>query len=191
MARRHQTLHLKLQRARPEQEKERVNVAMRSKANLRSVSVGLPFGMGNAEWQADDTEVRAAWSLYVELATRVAVEPLEADAGLLREALLSLHQLFPRTREILVAAGPSAGGRLPSVGGIAIAVLNKGLRPFLTKWHPELQEWEAQKPVTKGAREHELEFPRQAELRRELEVLQEQLRDYADVLAEIAGVKGA
>ena len=34
----------------------------RDPAVLKKVSVSLPFGIGSAEWQADDTERRAAWS---------------------------------------------------------------------------------------------------------------------------------
>jgi hypothetical protein len=58
----------------------------------------------------------------------------------MREAMNSLYSLFGSTREILRKAGPTVGASHDSVGGIAIAVLNKGLRPFLSKWHPLLQE---------------------------------------------------
>jgi len=37
----------------------------RDSARLKKVSVSLPFGIGSAEWEADPTERRAAWSLYV------------------------------------------------------------------------------------------------------------------------------
>jgi len=84
-------------------------VARKDPAVLRKVSVSLPFGIGSAEWEADPTERRAAWSLYVELVTRVAVQPLETDQGLLREALTSLYSLFGTTREILKDAGPDVG----------------------------------------------------------------------------------
>ena len=110
-------------------------------ATLTEVSVSLPFGIGSAKWQVDQTERNAAWSLYVELITRIAVQPLENDKGLIREALNSLYSIFSTTREVLREAGPCVGASRQSVGGIAIAVLNYGLRPFLTKWHPLLQEW--------------------------------------------------
>lgn len=78
-------------------------------AVLKKVSVSLPFGIGSAEWQADNTERRAAWSLYVELVTRIAVQSLEIDEGLLREALNSLYSLFGTTRQVLKEAGPTSG----------------------------------------------------------------------------------
>lgn len=94
-------------------------------AKLKKVSISLPFGIGSAEWEADTTERKAAWSLYVELVTRIAVQSLEVDQGLVREALNSLYSLFGTTREVLKAAGPDVGASKNSVGGIAIAVLNK------------------------------------------------------------------
>jgi hypothetical protein len=157
-------------------------------AKLRKVSVNLPFGIGGAEWEADPTERRAAWSLYVELVTRISVQPLETDQGLLREALNSLYSLFAVTRQILKEAGPDVGASTASVGGIAIAVLNKGLRPFLTKWHPLLQAWETQRPATTSPKEHEKKWEQELQLRQELLLLSKGLEQYAKALADIVGV---
>ncbi|AFY33663.1 hypothetical protein [Calothrix sp. PCC 7507] len=157
-------------------------------AKLKKVSVSLPFGIGSAEWQADTTERRTAWSLYIELVTRIAVQPLESSEGLLREALNSLYSLFGTTREILKQAGPDVGASHDSVGGIAIAVLNNGLRPILAKWHPILQTWEAQRPTDVSPQHHEREWSEERKLRAELETLRQDLQEYAIALAIIAGV---
>jgi hypothetical protein len=158
-------------------------------AKIKKVSFSLPFGIGSVEWEADPTERRAAWSLYVELVTRIAVQPLEVDQGLSREALTSLYNLFGVTRQVLKEAGPDVGASLDSVGGIAIAVLNNGLRPFLAKWHPLLQTWEAQRPPHLSLKEHERNWSEEPKLRDELELLRQDLEQYANALATIAGVK--
>ncbi|RAM51081.1 MAG: hypothetical protein C6Y22_11900 [Hapalosiphonaceae cyanobacterium JJU2] len=158
-------------------------------AKWKKVSVSLPFGIGSAEWEVDPTERRAAWSLYVELVTRIAVQPLDTNEGLLREALNSLYSLFGTTRTILKEAGPDVGASHDSVGGIAIAVLNYGLRPVLAKWHPILQTWEAQRPPHLSPQEHERNWSEEPKLRVELELLRRDLEQYADALAVIAGVK--
>lgn len=163
-------------------------MAKQDPAKLKKVSVNLPFGMGGAEWEADITERKAAWSLYVELVTRIPVQSLEADQGLLREALNSLYSMFAVTRQILREAGPDVGISSESVGGIAIAVLNKGLRPFLSKWHPLLQAWEAHRPPTTSPKEHEKDWPKESQLREELLSLGEELEKYTTALAEIVGV---
>ncbi|WP_293150531.1 MULTISPECIES: hypothetical protein [unclassified Microcoleus] len=158
-------------------------------AKLKKVSVNLPFGIGGAEWEADATERKAAWALYVELVTRITVESLQSDQGLLREALNSLYKMFEITRQILREAGPDVGISHNSVGGIAIAVLNQGLRPFLSKWHPLLQAWEAQCLPNTSPKEHEKNWSQEPQLRQELRLLSEQLDEYVKALAQIVGVK--
>ena len=158
-------------------------------AVLREVSVSLPFGIGSARWEADPTEQNAAWSLYVELVTRIAVQSLGSEQGLLREALNSLYTLFGTTREILKLAGPKVGASRHSVGGIAIAVLNDGLRPFLTRWHPTLEEWEVQRPANMSKKVHEQQWSEAVQMRQELTELRNDLEKYAIALAKIAGVE--
>jgi hypothetical protein len=158
-------------------------------AVLKKVSVSLPFGIGSAEWEADPTERNAAWSLYIELVTRIAVQFLEVDQGSLREALNSLYSLFSSTREILREAGPNVGASRNSVGGISIAVLNNGLRPFLSKWHPLLQDWEAKRASDLSPKEYEENWVDEPQLRNELLALRMDLEKYSNALAEIAGVK--
>ncbi|MDZ8227222.1 hypothetical protein [Nostoc sp. ChiVER01] len=162
---------------------------MRDRVSLETVSVSLPFGIGSMSWKVDTTQKKAAWSLYVELVTRIAVQPLSVDQGLVREAMNSLYSLFGTTREVLKAAGPDVGASRDSVGGIAIAVLNNGLRPFLAKWHPLLQAWEARRPIGVSPKEHEQSWSEEPKLRSELEVLRGGLEDYAKALAVIAGVE--
>ena len=87
-------------------------------AVLKNVTVSLPFGIGSASCEADPTERNAAWELYVELVTRVAVQPMEEDVGTVREAMNSLYSLFASTREILRKAGPNVGASHDSVGGV-------------------------------------------------------------------------
>jgi hypothetical protein len=159
-----------------------------SPAKLKKVAVSLPFGLGSAEWETDSTQRNAAWALYVELVTRVAVQELAEDAGLVREAMNSLYTLFGTTREILRSAGPDVGASRESVGGLAIAVLNQGLRPFLTKWHPLLQIWEAQRPGDRSPKEHEQLWKQEPALRQDLSRLREELEIYAQALAKVAGV---
>lgn len=157
-------------------------------AILKQVTVSLPFGIGSASWEADPTERNAAWELYVELVTRVAVQSLNPQDGLVREAMNSLYSLFGSTREILRKAGPKVGASRDSVGGIAIAVLNNGLRPFLSKWHPLLLDWEGQKADGVSPQIHEKAWSQEIIMRGELNSLHQDLEQYANALADIAGV---
>lgn len=158
-------------------------------AVLKQVTVSLPFGIGSASWEADPTERNAAWELYVELVTRVAVQSLHPQEGLVREAMNSLYSLFGSTRDILRKSGPGVGASHDSVGGIAIAVLNNGLRPFLSKWHPLLQEWEEQKTDGVSPQAHERAWDKEMTARGELDALRSDLAKYAEALGAICGVE--
>jgi hypothetical protein len=157
--------------------------------SLRSVEVSLPFVKGT--WEADRDQQRAAWELYVELVTRISVEPMD-NVGLLREAMNSLQSLFSETRRVLKHYGssvavPAAKGSL-SLGSIAIQILNGVLRPFLSKWHPELQAHEALRSPGASPGEHERRWERRNEVLREFEQQREILSAYADLLAQAAGI---
>ena len=158
---------------------------------VSQVKVKLPLGMGDMTFVPDRTQQEAAWELFVELQTRVATQPLDEGAGLLREALSSLYTVFDTTREILREAGPTVGMRPDSVGGLAMAVLNhdNGLRAFLTGWHPELGVYEATRPDGVSAKQHEDSWECADELRRELKGLRMELLVYAKALEEIAGAE--
>jgi hypothetical protein len=161
----------------------------KTRIKIAKLSLHLPFNLGGIDLEPDETQQRAAWKLYVELTTRIAVQSLATDEGLASEALTSLYSLFGTTRDVLKEAGPEVGAAIDTVGGIAIAVLNRGLRPVLANWHPRLQTWEAQRPSTVGAKEHELKWPEEQQLRAELERLRTELSLYASALAKIAGVQ--
>lgn len=153
------------------------------------LSVSLPFELGKLEFEADEVQQRAAWSLYVELMTRIAIQPLDPEQGLLREVLKSLYVLFGLTRTILREAGPDVADGPKSFGPVAIEVLNKGLRPFMAKWHPCLLAHEQKQPQNVSQLEHERNWEHYQAMRQELAELQEQMKIYADVLAQIAGAK--
>ena len=161
------------------------------------VEVSLP-GVGgisgglSGSWVPDDCEKSAAWEMYVELVTRVSVVELAPDEGVLREALSSLYTLFGTTREILRKHGPSVakpkkGGEL-SFGQLSVFILNDVLRPFLAKWHPLLADYENSCDSSVSRLAHESAWSRNEELRQALRCVRLVLADYADCLAEVAGV---
>jgi hypothetical protein len=72
------------------------------------VKLTIPFiGEISGTWEPEEAERHAAWELYVELVTRIAVVQLSPAEGMLREALSSLREVFGITREILRRYGPS------------------------------------------------------------------------------------
>lgn len=136
------------------------------KVNLNTQVVGV-------EMSFKDTDRDAAWELYIEMLTRTVTQPLSAESGGEAAALDSLYSLFPTTREILRRQGRNS----IRFSMIAIPVLNQVVRPFTAKWHRE---------SLSGAFDDE---GKRAEFRSDLTALQEELRSYNRMLAEIAGVE--
>ncbi|MBI4311792.1 MAG: hypothetical protein HY681_08420 [Chloroflexi bacterium] len=138
---------------------------------MTSLRITPPFL--EMEWAPKDQDKDAAWELYVELLTRTTTQRLPADAGDEAAALESIHDLFGLTREII-----RRRGRLClEFSKIAIVILNQKIRPFTTKWHKELLEGALDTPA------------RVSEFRTELGSLQSDLRAYAKMLADMAGVE--
>jgi hypothetical protein len=161
-----------------------------AKAKLKEVGFSL-FGT-SVTWVPDTEQQKAAWEMYVELVTRISIQKLGDDEGLLREALSSLHAQFGETRRILRAYGPEIA--IPakksdvSFGEIAVRVLNEWLRPFLSEWHPLLSDHESRRPPNKSAYEHERSWDKAPEARTALADLQKRLLAYADLLAKVCEI---
>lgn len=159
-----------------------------------TVGIGLPFGLGKigGVWTPDDAQRNASWEMYVELVTRISVAQLGAEEGLLSESLASLYSLFGTTREILRKYGPKvakvSGRADQSFGSIAVAVLNRVLRPVLAKWHPLLLDYEATRSGGTSQAEWERAWSRNPELRDVLDEVRGTLVQYADLLAKVAQV---
>lgn len=160
----------------------------RAPARLQSVTVNIPYA-GSATFVPDETEIKAAWSLFVEISTRVPIQSIDPEYGSIREALTSIYSLFGETRRILAQAGPSVAHGKDSLAPLAIAVLNNGLRPFLTKWHSELQAYERKRTSDKSVVEYERDWAKFDECMTTLRELQENLDRYRTELLKLTGAK--
>jgi hypothetical protein len=158
----------------------------------KSVDVGLDLKVFSIKgtWEPNDAERRAAWELYVELITRVAVVPL--TGGLLREALTSFYALFGISRDILKRYGPDVAEPKPTgqynLGYLTVALLNFTIRPLLSRWHPDLQAWEHTRPANVSPAAHEQAWEHAAELRQDIDTVGGILAAYAATLATACGV---
>ena len=125
------------------------------------------------EWAPQTADKDAAWELYIEMITRVATQTLEQEYGDEKTALESIFKLFSLTRETI----KNHGRDCIEFTKIAIIVLNQVARPFTAKWH---------KLSLDGAFKNE---GQRKLFREELQILQEQLKKYTKMLADMSGVE--
>jgi hypothetical protein len=155
-------------------------------AQLTEVKVTVPQ-VSELTFVVNNDARQVAWKLYVEIVTRVSTQRLADEEGFIREALTSLYGLFATTRETLKASRPSVpvSGR-QTVEHLAVTMLNHQLRPFLSKWHPRLAQFEKTHPDSQ-----ESTWPDNRACRSELRLIQASLADYALGFADLAGVRDA
>ena len=135
--------------------------------------VQLNIGFVKMDWEPQPEEQQAAWELYIELITRIAIQPLAKNTGNEAAALASVYSLFGVTRELLKKNGRKA----EKFSMVAVVILNQKIRPFTALWHGRQVAGE-------------LTSPEQCqEFRVELAEVQKVLRCYAAMLANIAGVE--
>ena len=140
---------------------------------FRLEKIRLNLSVVALEIDFNENDRDAAWELYIEMLTRIVTQPLPAGSGDERAALDSVYSLFPTTRAILRRQGRNA----LQFSKVAIPVLNQVVRPFTAKWHGESLAGAFDDPA------------RRALFRAELTLLQEDLRNYNRLLANIAGVE--
>lgn len=136
-------------------------------------SLRIKAGFLEAEWQPHDVDKDAAWELYIELLTRSTTQNLSPEEGDEQAALESIYSLFRLTRDI----AKHQGRHCINFTKIAIPVLNQVVRPFTAKWHRLSLERAWENPVLRR------------QFRRELSELQQVLRTYTKMLADMADVE--
>jgi hypothetical protein len=146
-------------------------------------------GWLSVKLEPNQAEQRAAWSLYVEISTRIASQPFNRDTGKMRDVLTSLYSLFEFTRQILRDGGPSVAHGPESFGPVAIRFLTEVLAPFTTKWHEPLLMHEELCPEGRGKFEHERLWNRFDEMLGDLGTLQTKITAYVAALGELSGVR--
>lgn len=155
-------------------------------AQLTEVKVTVPQ-VSELTFVVNNDARQVAWKLYIETVTRVSTQPLADEEGFIRESLTSLYGLFATTRDTLKASRPSvpvSGGQ--TVEHLAVTMLNHELRPFLSKWHPRLREFEKTHPDAQ-----ESAWPDNMSCRGELRRVQAHLATFALGFARLAGVRDA
>lgn len=153
---------------------------------LTEIKVSVPQ-ISELTFVVNNDARQVAWKLYVEVVTRVSTQPLADDEGRIREALTSLYGLFATTRDTLKGSRPSvpvSGSQTVEI--LAVRMLNQEIRPFLSKWHPRLRDFENAHP-----NEREASWPYNQECRRELRIVQGRLVEYSLNFARLAGVRDA
>ncbi len=119
----------------------------RSRLNPSSFEIDEAIiGIGNStvKFKPNYKDTQIAYSLWIELSTRKIGLPIDLENDVIAEVLNSWYTFFKITRDLLKQVPVSRlqdSKGTKTIVNIAIEVLNKGMRPFLTKWQAKFRKW--------------------------------------------------
>ena len=158
----------------------------------RLVKLDIALGnIGKIELRPNTEDLQIAHRIWTELVTRKAAIPVDPEHDVIVDIYDSWYVLFKRIRE-LVADLPAELVRKEDstreISRIAIATLNDGLRPHLTKWQAKFRNWyesSIDELKTRTPQELQKEFPEYAELVDDMLSINAQLVAYAAELRKL------
>lgn len=124
--------------------------------------------LGGQDWNPTEDDKSAAAKLHVQMVSRIATQRLAYVDGVEKTALKSVYDLFEHTRNICTAHCLASHFTV-----LVWHVLNTHVRPFTAKWHPRSERGMLAALDTTD------------EFRTELEIVQQRLRRFNDLLTHL------
>jgi len=163
----------------------------RSRYRLTSLSLPLPFNLGNATYELSEGDRIVAWKLHTQLKTRKAALLFDEEYDVIIDVYDSLYDLFAISRELLVNLHPSEIEKSPNIADLVFRVQNDGIRPHLTKWQAEFRRWwdiAEEDSANKNLRPQDIQkkYPKYKALIKEMKEMNLELIKYSEDLLKIA-----
>ena len=138
----------------------------------------------------DSHQRRAAWRIFFEMVSRIAIRPMDDDLGDDGAALTSLKNLFDECRKIVCGLEDDFVPKTNTVETYTLEMLNSQLAPFLSAWHPKWDSWKRSQEKA-GESVDSSQWGEHSNFRNGLRELQDSLRERARDFAKVAGVMNA
>jgi hypothetical protein len=166
------------------------DIAFRQQFEINEIELGV--GSGKVKIKPNHDDLQIAYRLWVELKTRKLGLPFDEDHDVIADVYNSWYEFFKITRE-LIKAVPVAKIRSQRstqvLVGISIDVLNKAIRPHLTRWQARYRHWIEVELRKQGGdvppQDFQKRYPEYGKLVSDLKATNARLVAYANLLAEI------
>lgn len=159
-----------------------------------AVSAEINFAdLGTVIIKPNHADIQIAHQAWVELATRKAGLPFDSEHDVIVEIYDSWYALFGRLRDLAKECPASkirTDGNTRQLVATLTQVLNKGMRPHLTRWQARFRRWYA--TAIEGAshsvtpQEVQRQYPEYDDLVEDLAKVQEGLSRYMELLKQLS-----
>lgn len=174
-----------------------VRLVRRGRGRFELIEIEAPIVGGSIKLHRNDEVVRVAHSAWTEIITRKAGLEFDEDNDLIDEVYNSWYELFKELRALTKTVPAhllrtSADAR--ELVNLLVDVLNKGLRPHLTKHHARFRNWKQRATVDGDDRDdqdRQRDFPGYEDLVDDLRYVNSEMVKFAEQLRYLAQGKGA
>ena len=163
------------------------------KRKYKITKINLPFGLASIELTPSEEDLQLAHKIWIELVTRKAAIPFDSKYDIIHEVYNSWYKLFEKVRDFIAEIPVTSiynNKDTKKLINVSIEILNKGLRPHLTKWQAQYTHWynrESKLDENKNLSPQELQrkFPEYNDLINDMKIINKELEKYADELKKI------
>lgn len=165
--------------------KKAVPKLARHSIDIDEVSLGI--GQSNIKLTYNKKDQEIAYKLWVELNTRKIGLAFDENYDVIVEVYDSWYDFFKIARELLKDVPPSLLPYSTELITVTTDVLNKGLRPHLTKWQAKYRKWHDENSNDSGSpQEIQRTFPEYGELLSDLLITNKRMIEYKNLMFKIA-----
>lgn len=135
-----------------------------------------------------------AYKLWVEISTRKIGLKFDEENDVITEVYDSWYEFFKIARELMKEIPVNNSSNVIRLTDLTEKVLNKGLRPHLTKWQARYRKWydvNANKNIGESPQEIQRKYPHYDELLDDLKKTNDKMIEYKNILLELAKGKSS
>lgn len=157
--------------------------------NIEVSEANLGIGQNTIKVKFNRKDQEIAYKIWVELNTRKIGLELDKEYDVIIEVYNSWYKFFVIARELLKELPCEKFENNETLVGLTIEVLNKGLRPHLTKWQAKYRRWydfNSKMNLELSPQELQRNYPEFMELLEDLIETNKRMIYYRDRIKEIA-----
>mgnify|MGYP001578526409 CR=1 FL=1 len=163
----------------------------RTSFEIDKTEIGI--GTGKVTIKPSYEDLQIAFQLWAELNTRKIALPLDEEHDVFAEVYDSWYEFFRIARELIKSVPVTRYRRYKSTRTLvdtALAVLNAGLRPHLTKWQAKYRRWyraqlEQEENRNLSPQEIQRRYPNYADLVTDMKRVNRYLLAYSKILGKM------